>query len=103
MGEGWIVGLDIGGTFTDAVLTHRATRRMVRYKCLTTPEDPARGALDGIEGVMAEAGVRPREIAIVLPATTLVSNALIERKGARTALLATRGFEDVLKIGRGKK
>src|SRR5262245_5798766 len=103
MSEGWIVGLDIGGTFTDAVMTHPATRGMVRFKCLTTPDDPSRGALRGIEGVMAEAGVRPQDIAIVLHATTLVSNALIERKGARTALLATRGFGDVLKIGREKK
>src|SRR5687767_7663812 len=103
MREGWIVGLDIGGTFTDAVMTHPTTRRTVRFKCLTTPDDPARGALSGIEGVIAEAGIAPQDIAVVLHATTLVSNALIERKGARTALLATRGFRDVLKIGREKK
>ena len=55
MKRGWIVGLDIGGTFTDAVMVHSATRQSARFKCLTTPEDPSRGALLGIEGVLAEA------------------------------------------------
>ncbi len=102
-GGGWIVGLDIGGTFTDTVMAHGATGKLVRFKCLTTPDDPARGALAGIKGVLAEADVGPRDISVVLHATTLVSNALIERKGARTALIATQGFGDVLKIGREKK
>jgi N-methylhydantoinase A len=103
MRGGWIIGLDIGGTFTDSVMTHPRTSRMVRFKCLSTPDDPSRGALTGVAGVIAEAGVEPRDISVVLHATTLVSNALIERRGARTALVATRGFADVLKIGREKK
>lgn len=98
-----IIGLDIGGTFTDVVMVHPATRAFHRFKCLTTPEDPARGALAGVDGVLAEAGAKPGEVGVVLHATTLVSNALIERKGVRTALISTKGFRDVLKIGREKK
>src|SRR5262249_13759950 len=103
MSGGWIVGLDIGGTFTDCVMAHQQTGRVVRFKCLTTPDDPSRGALAGLQGLITEAGVRPQDISVVLHATTLVSNALIERKGARTALITTAGFKDVLKIGREKK
>ena len=77
----WIIGLDIGGTFTDVVMVHPSTRAFHRFKCLTTPEDPARGALAGVDGVLAEAGAKPEEVAVLLHATTLVSNALIERKG----------------------
>ena len=103
MKAGWAVGLDIGGTFTDVVMVHSARREIARYKCLTTPEDPSRGALLGLKGVLAEAQAKPGDISVVLHATTLVSNALIERKGARTALLSTKGFRDVLRIGREKK
>jgi N-methylhydantoinase A len=103
MKSGWIVGLDIGGTFTDVVMVHPKSRGMARFKCLTTPDEPARGALEGVDGVLAEAGAAPGDIAVLLHATTLVSNALIERKGARTALISTKGFRDVLRIGREKK
>jgi N-methylhydantoinase A/oxoprolinase/acetone carboxylase beta subunit len=100
---GWIVGLDIGGTFTDVVMVHPGRPGLKRFKCLTTPEDPAEGALAAITGVLEVAQARPQDIAVVLHATTLASNALIERKGATTALVSTRGFRDVLRIGREKK
>src|SRR3954447_12483870 len=103
MKTGWIVGLDIGGTFTDVVMAYPKSPVMTRFKCLTTPEEPARGALAGVAGVLAEAGASPGDIAVLLHATTLVSNALIERKGAATALVSTKGFRDVLRIGREKK
>jgi N-methylhydantoinase A/oxoprolinase/acetone carboxylase beta subunit len=103
MKRGRIIGLDIGGTFTDVVMVHPATRAFHRFKCLTTSDDPARGALEGVDGVLAEAGAEPGDVAVLLHATTLVSNALIERKGARTALISTKGFGDVLKIAREKK
>ena len=103
MKRSWIIGLDIGGTFTDVVMVHPTTRAFHRFKCLTTPDDPARGALGGVDGMLAEVDVKPGEVAVLLHATTLVSNALIERKGARTALVSTKGFRDVLKIGREKK
>jgi N-methylhydantoinase A/oxoprolinase/acetone carboxylase beta subunit len=103
MAEGWIVGVDIGGTFTDVVMVHSKSREMKRFKCLTTPDEPARGALEGVDGVLAESNAKPGDISVLMHATTLVSNALIERKGASTALISTKGFRDVLSIGREKK
>jgi N-methylhydantoinase A len=103
MKRSWIIGLDIGGTFTDVVMAYPASRELRRFKCLTTPEEPARGALAGIDGILAEAGVKPSEVAVLLHATTLASNALVERKGAVTALVSTKGFRDVLTIAREKK
>ncbi|HEX7052856.1 MAG TPA: hydantoinase/oxoprolinase family protein [Burkholderiales bacterium] len=99
----WVVGLDIGGTFTDVMMVDPASARSARYKSLTTPADPAIGALQALRGVLARADAAPADVAVLLHATTLVSNALIERKGAHTALVTTRGFKDVLEIGREKK
>jgi N-methylhydantoinase A len=99
----WVVGLDIGGTFTDVMMVDPASGRSVRYKSLTTPADPALGALEALQGVLREGQAAPGEVAVLLHATTLVSNALIERKGAHTALVTTRGFKDVIEIGREKK
>ncbi|MBI3456411.1 MAG: hydantoinase/oxoprolinase family protein [Candidatus Rokubacteria bacterium] len=96
------LGIDIGGTFTDLALLD--ARGRVRFgKVLTTPEDPLRGLLEGLRAVLAEAGVPPRDVAHVVHGTTLITNAVIERKGARTALLTTAGFEDVLEIGREQR
>ena len=99
----WVVGLDIGGTFTDVMMLDPASGRSVRYKSLTTPTDPAVGALAALTGALREGAASPEDVAVVLHATTLVSNALIERKGAVTALVSTLGFKDVLDIGREKK
>jgi N-methylhydantoinase A/oxoprolinase/acetone carboxylase beta subunit len=96
------VGIDIGGTFTDFALLD--PRGRVRFgKVLTTPGDPLRGLLDGLRTILADAGVPADRLAHVLHGTTLITNAVIERKGARTALLTTTGFEDVLEIGREQR
>ena len=99
----WVIGLDIGGTFTDVMMIDIVSGRSVRHKVLTTPADPSIGALDGVEGALRQGQVRHGDVAVLLHATTLVSNALIERKGAQTALVTTRGFKDVLEIAREKK
>ena len=99
----WVVGLDIGGTFTDVMMVDTASRQSVRYKSLTTPADPSIGALAALQGALREGEAAPGDVAVLLHATTLVSNALIERKGAHTALVSTRGFKDVLEIAREKK
>lgn len=94
------VGIDVGGTFTDFVLLNESTGETHSYKCLTTPADPAEAILDGI-GALER--MRPGTIANleeVIHGTTLVINAIIERKGARTGLLTTSGFRDVLELGR---
>ena len=94
------IGIDVGGTFTDFVLLDDASGRASTYKCLTTPRDPS----DAIEaGLRALAGQAPgciEGLQEVIHGTTLVINAIIERKGARTGLLTTRGFRDVLELGR---
>ena len=101
--QSWIAGLDIGGTFTDVYMVEPATARAHRFKSLTTPENPARGAIEAVRKACQEAGAAIDNLAIVMHATTLVSNALIERKGTKTALVATRGFADLLEIAREKK
>jgi N-methylhydantoinase A len=97
------LGIDIGGTFTDLVLHDPATGRATIWKESTTPDDPARGALTGALEVLRRASRLPAEVGRVVHATTLFTNALIERKGARTALITTAGFRDVLEIGRERK
>lgn len=97
------LGIDIGGTFTDLVIHDPRTGRAVIWKESTTPDDPARGALEGARRVLEKAGAKPQEIGRVVHATTLFTNALIERKGAKTGLLTTAGFGDVLEIARERK
>src|SRR5213594_712535 len=94
------LGVDIGGTFTDLVVIDEATGTARVGKVLTTPEDPAHGVEEGIRALLDDAGVRPDEVRAVVHGTTLATNALIEKKGARTALLTTEGFRDALEIGR---
>jgi N-methylhydantoinase A len=97
------LGIDIGGTFTDLVLHDPATGRAAIWKESTTPDDPSRGAMAGALEVLKRAGRQPSEVSRVVHATTLFTNALIERKGARTALVTTAGFRDTLEIGRERK
>jgi 5-oxoprolinase (ATP-hydrolysing) len=92
------VGLDIGGTFTDFVLLGGGDEPRL-HKCLTTPDDPARGALAGLAELLDAAEIGFGELEQLVHGTTLVTNAVIERRGARTALLTTRGFRDVLEMG----
>ena len=94
------VACDIGGTFTDFVLYDEASGALHIEKRLTTPEDPSAGALAGLGAFDA---VDPDHVAYtrrIAHATTLIANTVIERKGARTALLTTKGFRDVLELRR---
>jgi N-methylhydantoinase A len=92
---------DIGGTFTDLVLEHGEQRHSC--KVLTTSQAPEQGVMQGIQRLLAESGLAPADIGLILHGTTLATNALIERKGARTALLTTEGFRDVLEMGYEKR
>lgn len=94
--ESWRLGVDIGGTFTDVVLEDGAKRYST--KLLTTYSAPEHAILQGIRTVCAEAGVAPGKIGQMIHGTTLATNALIERRGARTALITTRGFRDVIEM-----
>ena len=97
------LGIDIGGTFTDIVVFDAASGRQFNRKVLTTYDDPANAGIEGI-AAMIEAGELPaQDTARVGHATTLFTNALIERRGAKTGLITTEGFRDTLEIGRERK
>ncbi len=94
------MGCDIGGTFTDFVLVNDDTGEFLINKCLTTPGDPSDAVEQGIRELLERApGFMPK-IDEIIHGTTLVINAIIERKGAQTGLITTRGFRDVLELGR---
>ncbi len=92
---------DIGGTFTDVVL--ETSRRRYSCKVLTTPREPEVAVMDGIARLLQESGMTAAGVGLFIHGTTLATNALIERKGARTALLTTEGLRDVLGMGHEKR
>jgi N-methylhydantoinase A len=93
------IGVDIGGTFTDLVLLDTRDGRLFNGKILTTPHAPEQAVLEGVRGLLAQHGVAPAEVRHVIHGTTLVANALIERRGVKTGFLTTQGFRDVQEIG----
>ncbi|MBI5441379.1 MAG: hydantoinase/oxoprolinase family protein [Deltaproteobacteria bacterium] len=97
------LGCDIGGTFTDFVLLNDQTGEIEIYKCLTTPKDPSEAVQQGVEALRQRAPDCVEALLQVIHGTTLVINAIIERKGARTGLITTAGARDVLEIGREKR
>jgi N-methylhydantoinase A len=99
----YALGIDIGGTFTDMVLFDPSTGQQFNWKQLTTPDEPSEGVIRGTEALIGRTGVKPEDINRVVHATTLFTNAMIERKGAPTGLITTEGFRDVLEIGRERK
>src|SRR5918992_2300645 len=103
MSGGYGVGVDIGGTFTDFVLLDEDSGGLRLHKKLTTPDDPARGAVEGLEELLEPTGVSLADCSTLVHGTTLVTNALIERRGVKTALLTTKGFSDILEMGREQR
>lgn len=94
------VGVDIGGTFTDLLVYDARDGRFHVGKTLTTPDDPSRAVMTGLGAALEAAGIEPSLVGGIVHGTTLVTNAIIERKGVTTALLTTRGFRDALEMGR---
>ena len=93
------IGVDIGGTFTDLVFLN-PDGTLHKRKVPSTPSDYSRAIVDGVQAYCREAGLRPEAIGEVVHATTVATNAILERKGARTALITTAGFRDVLELRR---
>src|SRR3954452_24503352 len=93
-----LLGVDVGGTFTDAVLA--VGDRLVTAKAPSTPEDQSEGVLAAVEAALEKAGAKPGDVEAFAHGTTVATNALLEGNGARTALVATKGFEDVVELGR---
>jgi N-methylhydantoinase A/oxoprolinase/acetone carboxylase beta subunit len=100
MAPAYALGFDIGGTFTDFVRLDLESGAVRVYKSLTNAQQPARGVLHGVQEFMAHADWSLAEAATAIHSTTLITNAIIERTGAPTALLTTRGFRDILAMGR---
>ncbi len=94
------LGIDIGGTFTDFVLFDHSSNQLYFAKTLTTYPDPTIGIFNGVKELEDKFGFPVRDMNGIVHGTTLVTNAVIERKGAKTAFITTKGFEDVLEIGR---
>ncbi len=93
-------GFDIGGTFTDFVLINTGTGEISSYKTLTTPRDPSKAVIEGLQELLADADAQGDDIDTAIHGTTLITNALIERKGAKTALVTTKGFRDILEMAK---
>jgi len=99
--EGCRLAVDIGGTFTDVVL--ETPKGFFSGKVLTTPAAPEEGVVRGIALVLEKAAVSPRHVSLTIHGTTLGTNAIIERRGARTALITTQGFKDTLEFAFGHR
>ncbi len=99
-GAAWLVGVDVGGTFTDFHAVNTVEGRVVPHKRPSTPDDPSRAILEGLDAVMDEAGIRPGAIARLAHGTTVATNTLIQRLGAPVSVITTGGFGDLLEIGR---
>ena len=94
------IGIDIGGTFTDFVLVDDATGDLATFKQLTTPADPAKAVLEGVVTILADYQVDIAGVSAVAHGTTLVTNAIIERRGEPTGMLVTAGMKDILDMAR---
>jgi N-methylhydantoinase A len=99
----WRIGVDIGGTFTDVAVVDDTSGRIGAAKTLTTPRDFVTGVLEALASAMQTYGIAPGEVGLLCHATTVVTNALLEGKGARVGLVATRGFRDVLELRRSSR
>jgi 5-oxoprolinase (ATP-hydrolysing) len=95
----WRIGFDIGGTFTDFILYDGQKHEVVLHKALTSARDPSIAALQGLDELIAMRHLRYADIAEIVHGTTLVTNAVIERKGAPVGLITTEGFRDILEMG----
>ncbi|CAM3761351.1 hydantoinase/oxoprolinase family protein [Bordetella tumulicola] len=99
----WAIGIDIGGTFTDVVALNYGGGALRSLKVLTTHGDPAEGVANGVQALITECQIDSRQVKRIVHATTLFTNALIERRGEPTGLLTTEGFRDVIEIGNERK
>src|SRR5262245_14028526 len=99
----WRIGVDIGGTFTDVVLVDEARGGIAVVKVQTTPRDFCRGVVDALGTALREHSISVADVGWFAHATTVVTNALLEGKGARTAFVTTRGMRDVLELRRSAR
>ena len=98
-----LIGVDVGGTFTDVVYTDTATHQVLIHKVPTTPADPSVGVITGITDLCKRHGINPTDIQQIYHGTTIATNALLEYKGARVGVITTKGYRDILHIGRHQR
>jgi N-methylhydantoinase A len=98
-----LIGVDVGGTFTDVVYTDTETHQVLIHKVPTTPVDPSVGVLTGITDLCQRHGIKPTEIHQIYHGTTIATNALLEYKGTRAGVVTTKGYRDLLHIGRHQR
>jgi len=95
------IAIDTGGTFTDFVLFDRESKQLCFHKAASTPDDPSRSLIDGLVEIVQQSGSpTPAQIELLIHGTTVATNAVLQRRGARTAFVTTQGFRDVLHIQR---
>jgi N-methylhydantoinase A len=99
----WRIGIDVGGTFTDVALVEEGTGRITVVKLPTTPRDFGQAVIDGIRQGLDDNRIDPADVSLLSHATTVVTNALLEDKGARAGFVATRGFRDILELRRSSR
>ena len=98
-----LIGVDVGGTFTDVVYTDTATHQVLIHKVLTTSADPSVGVMTGLADLCKRNGIDPTDIHQIYHGTTIATNALLEYKGARAGVITTKGYRDILHIGRHQR
>ncbi len=98
-----LIGVDVGGTFTDVVYSDTRDNRTIIHKVATTPDDPSQGVMRAIEELCDHYGVAKDAIDHVYHGTTIATNAVLEHKGARTGMVTTKGYRDIIHIGRHQR
>ena len=98
-----LIGVDVGGTFTDLVFADTEAGETLIHKVPTTPEDPSRGVVEGLIGLCQRHGIDRGSVDMVLHGTTIATNAILEHDGAATGMITTAGYRDILHIGRHQR
>lgn len=96
------IGIDVGGTFTDFVLSNPKDGSLTFYKEPSTPDEPSRALIDGLQALLAKAGLTSADVATLMHGTTIGLNAIIQRRGATIALVVSKGYRDILEIARSR-
>ncbi len=96
------IGIDVGGTFTDFVLSDPRDDSLTYYKEPSTPDDPSRALIEGLSALLDKAGMTAGDVATIMHGTTIGLNAIIQRRGATIALVVTKGYRDILEIARSR-
>ena len=100
---GYMIGVDVGGTFTDFSVFNNDSGNLFHYKISSTPADPSQAIVNGIKKILELRNIKPEEVSYFAHGTTVATNALIEKKGSRIGLITTKGFKDLMEIGWQKR